>query len=192
MAIEKRERLLRAAKAAVARAGVAGATVASIAREAGITPGLVHYYFPSKQALVHALFDRLVVDFGARLEPSPSEPAEVVRGFVRAALSLGDDADPEAVRVWGWLAAEALRDEGLRARLHEVANGWVSRVAAALQELGAFDARELAGAFVSAVVGAWQLGAVAPGVVTPGSADRAQRRILEALLTQLEEDRARS
>ncbi len=186
MTEDKRERLLRACRTVVARAGVAGATVAGIAAEAGITPGLVHYYFPSKQALVHALFDRLVDDFAERLSAAGSD---AVTSFVQGALALGDGADPEGVRVWGWLAAEALHDEELRARVHAVVEGWLGRLAVTLEAQGIAAPRALAGAIVSGVLGAWQLGTVAPGLLPRGSAADAQRRLVEALIASTEVDR---
>ena len=52
---EHRERLLDAALACFTRASIASTPLAAIAREAGVTPALVHYYFADKAALVQAL-----------------------------------------------------------------------------------------------------------------------------------------
>ena len=52
---EHRERLLDAALACFTRASIASTPLAAIAREAGVTPALVHYYFDDKAALVQAL-----------------------------------------------------------------------------------------------------------------------------------------
>ncbi|MEN0061566.1 MAG: TetR/AcrR family transcriptional regulator [Myxococcota bacterium] len=179
---------MRACKTLVAERGVPRATVADVARKADITPGLVHYYFPSKQALVHALFDSLVADFGARLE-TVDGPEAVLRGFVDRALALGDDADPEGVRAWVWLSAEALHDEGLAERWQAQATVWLDQLTNAFDQVGADDAAGLAGAVLSGVLGAWQLGTVAPGALVPGSAARVQRRFLDAILASFEATR---
>ncbi|MEM6928882.1 MAG: TetR/AcrR family transcriptional regulator [Myxococcota bacterium] len=185
MSDDKRERLLLAAKTALARDGL-GVSVAAIAREGGITPGLVHYYFPSKHALIVEVFERLGRDFAARLPDASGPPAAQVRGFVERALALGTDADVEGVRLWGWLAAEALHDEDIRGRMARVMEGWMARLTQALAALGTEDPSGLAGAVVSGVLGAWQLGAVAPGVLPAGSAVGAQRRLVEGLLAAQE------
>lgn len=185
MSEDKRERLLVAAKTAFARDGL-GVAVAAIAREAGITPGLVHYYFPSKHALILEVFERLAGDFAARLPQASGPPVAQIRGFVQRALALGADADVEGVRLWGWLAAEALHDEAIRGRMAHVTEEWMARLTQALRRLGTDDPQGLAGAVVSGVLGAWQLGALAPGVLRAGSAVDAQRRLIESLLATQE------
>jgi AcrR family transcriptional regulator len=53
-----RTQLLDAALAVFARQGFDGASVRDIAAEAQVAPGLLYYYFPSKQAVLQALFER--------------------------------------------------------------------------------------------------------------------------------------
>lgn len=53
-----RERILDAALDLFARLGYEGATVRLIAREAGVAQGLLYNYFPSKEAVLRALFER--------------------------------------------------------------------------------------------------------------------------------------
>lgn len=178
---DKRARLLKAAKTTVARLGVAKATVAEVARTADITPGLVHYYFPSKQALIRALFDQLAVNFTARLA-TDGAPADRIRDFVTKALALGEGADLEAVRVWSWLSAEALRDDELRERWEGTVCGFIDRLAEAFAAHGTPAPREVAGGVVSGVLGAWQIGTVAADALEAGSTARTLTRLVEGLL----------
>ena len=53
-----RTHLMDAALRAFARLGYDGASVRDIASEAGVAPGLLYHYFPSKAAVLSALFDR--------------------------------------------------------------------------------------------------------------------------------------
>jgi AcrR family transcriptional regulator len=53
-----RTHLLDAALAVFARHGFDGASVRDIAAEAQVGPALLYYYFPSKQAVLQALFER--------------------------------------------------------------------------------------------------------------------------------------
>lgn len=56
---DKRERLLKAAESVFGERGLAGATVAEIAKEADVAKGTFYLYFDSKDALVAAMQRRL-------------------------------------------------------------------------------------------------------------------------------------
>src|ERR1700716_3801017 len=48
----RRGQIVRAATAVLARQGYAATSLKDVAREAGVAPGLLHYYFESKQELL--------------------------------------------------------------------------------------------------------------------------------------------
>ncbi len=54
---ERREQILDAALRIFARKGFANATNKDIAREAGITTGLIYHYFENKEGLLKAIFE---------------------------------------------------------------------------------------------------------------------------------------
>lgn len=54
-----RERLYATAMQLIATRGYEGTTLRDVAREAGVSVGLLYRYFPSKQAVVIALYDEL-------------------------------------------------------------------------------------------------------------------------------------
>ncbi|HZB97063.1 MAG TPA: helix-turn-helix domain-containing protein [Candidatus Sulfotelmatobacter sp.] len=68
MSNENRERILQAALAVLSSRGYERTTVKDIAEEAGVAPGLIHYYFKSKQQLVVAALlvccDKIALDLG--------------------------------------------------------------------------------------------------------------------------------
>ena len=49
---DKAERIVEAMRSSVARRGVAGSTFDHVAREAGVSRGLLHYYFGTKEKLL--------------------------------------------------------------------------------------------------------------------------------------------
>jgi TetR/AcrR family transcriptional regulator, repressor for uid operon len=51
----RRSDILRAASRAFIREGLRGTSIAAICKEAGISPGHLYYYFPSKEALIEAM-----------------------------------------------------------------------------------------------------------------------------------------
>ena len=55
---ETEQRILDAAHAVFVRAGTAGARTLEIAKEAGVNPALLHYYFRTKERLAEAVFRR--------------------------------------------------------------------------------------------------------------------------------------
>src|SRR5204863_9317244 len=54
---DRREQIVDAAIRVFSEKGFARATNKDIAREAGITPGLIYYYFESKEALLTAILE---------------------------------------------------------------------------------------------------------------------------------------
>jgi AcrR family transcriptional regulator len=83
-----RDRILDAALQEFAAHGYDGATTARVARRAGVTQPLVHYYFDSKSELWHAAVGQLIVEmkhsFGTDLnELSDLAPVDQLRVLVR-------------------------------------------------------------------------------------------------------------
>ena len=58
-----RDRLYETAMRMIARHGYEATTLREIAKEAGVSVGLLYRYFPSKQAVIIALYDELSADF---------------------------------------------------------------------------------------------------------------------------------
>ena len=97
-----RERLIDAAFAVVAREGLEAASVKLIAAEAGLTPGLLHYHFATKDALLEAALRRALEDYiqevrRRRLATPPDKL--IAKMFADARVSLRQDADVFRVRL---------------------------------------------------------------------------------------------
>jgi AcrR family transcriptional regulator len=67
-----REQLYRTALALIADRGYNATTLRDIAAKAGVSVGLMYRYFPSKQAVVMALYDRLSTVFVEKAAPLPA------------------------------------------------------------------------------------------------------------------------
>jgi AcrR family transcriptional regulator len=74
---DRRSRILDIATDLFGRQGIAGTSMSSIAREARVTPALMHYYFGNRDSLI----DALVME---RLQPA-------VAGVAQAMAGAGDD-----------------------------------------------------------------------------------------------------
>lgn len=81
-----RERLLDAAIACFVREGIAGASLRTIATEAGVTPALLHYYFGDKAQLQEAVIaERVMPAFQQLRDPilaAGDDVAALIAGFV--------------------------------------------------------------------------------------------------------------
>lgn len=105
-ASDHRERLLDAALACFGRASIGSTTLAAIAREAGVTPALVHYYFDDKPALVQALAQERLLPVMAGLRPALAQPGGDARDLVRAFVG----ALHAAVATHPWLPSLWVRE----------------------------------------------------------------------------------
>jgi len=120
-----REKLIDAAFRAVARDGLADTNVKSIAAEAGVNPGLLHYHFASKDALLEAAIEsasaRYMGEIDALIAAHPMEGLfDAYVDFAAATL----EANRDLFRVRLALGARAMNDARLAEWL-EVGNAAV-------------------------------------------------------------------
>jgi len=92
----RRAELLGAAKQVFAERGFQNATVAEVARAAGLSYGVVYWYFESKDALLHALMESEEDVLRARIQAavasgSTEELRDVLHRAVRATFEFFDD-----------------------------------------------------------------------------------------------------
>lgn len=118
---QTRDRLIEAAFAVVAREGLEAASVKTIAAEAGITPGLTHYHFPTKDALLEAALRRALEAYRQRLRArrATTAPADQLAAFFADARA-GAEADADFFRVRLAFAAQALSHPHLAAVLRDM------------------------------------------------------------------------
>lgn len=98
-----RGRLLDAAVGRFARQGIAGSSLRDIARDAGTTPALVHYYFGNRDALLEAVIEERLMPvmqaLRAPLLTAGDDLRALVRGFVHGVLSIAM-AHPWLPQLW--------------------------------------------------------------------------------------------
>ena len=116
-----RERLIEATFTVVARDGLEATSVKMIALEAGITPGLLHYHFPTKDALLEAALRRAAQSYGERLAElkTAHPPGGIVAAYLDD-LRRGVDEHAAFFRVRLAFGARALSDPKLAAVMNEL------------------------------------------------------------------------
>lgn len=175
----RRAAIVAAMLPVMAQHGYERATIQAIAREAGLTPGLIHYHFKSKQEILVELVKAIMEFARARFDraaANSSSPTERLRAYIDARLGLGDGAAPDMVAAWVMVGAEAVRQPEVRA-LYEQA---IAAELAALTQLlhGCLAQRRrateaapaLAAGLVAMMEGAFQLSSAAAGVMPVGYA----------------------
>ncbi|MGX9566747.1 TetR/AcrR family transcriptional regulator [Pseudomonas sp. CFBP 5748] len=114
---ERRSQIVAALQAVMARAGYAGATIAAIARHAGLAPGLVHYHFKDKREILVALVDSLA-DYAHQRYASRAAAAQTaeqkLEAYITAHLAYGPDAQPDAVAAWVMIGEQSAHDPDVR------------------------------------------------------------------------------
>ena len=115
--------LLDAAAAVFAEKGYAGATMTEIAERAGAAIGSLYQFFPSKEALAEALFDRFAERWAASFarveELAPGRSArELADLFIDHKLKQGTDRDA-AIALSGAVAGIVERRKPLGDKLRE-------------------------------------------------------------------------
>ena len=113
--IRKRE-LIAAAISAIHARGSLEVTVSDIARRAGVSQGLAHHYFGSKEQLIVSAMRHLLNEFGAAVR-SALKQAKAPRARVSAIIHCSfspEQFDPETVSAWLIFYVHAQRSEEAR------------------------------------------------------------------------------
>lgn len=119
-----RRALVMAAYARIASNGFEGLRTRDIAADAGVNIGTLHYYFPSKEALIRATVRHSMAKFAATLSPSGS-PTEQLRRHLRAVRHLLK-TDQELWTVMSEIAVRSARDDVIGEVIRNGDDQWYS------------------------------------------------------------------
>lgn len=148
---ERRERILGATLAVIARSGIGAVTHRSVAEEAGVPLGSLTYWFGTKDDLLREALRRFVAEEADRLKGiadllgADADPADVAE---RYATVLETNNGPEQIAQFE-LYLEAARNPALRDIAQESFRAYEEVAVAALRAAGVEDAERVAPLFVS-------------------------------------------
>jgi TetR/AcrR family transcriptional regulator, transcriptional repressor of bet genes len=184
---ERRQQIVQGLLRVMAERGYERASIAEIARAAGLTPGLVHYHFTEKQEVLLTLVEQLAGGVRERVKQRLARAKGGARGqvdaFLEAFLATGEGADPAAVSAWVTISAEAVRQPEVRAAYEKVVRADLEQLEALVAEVtGRRKARTVAAGLFAAVQGYFVLAAAAPGLIPTGSAATTVKRMAAGLL----------
>lgn len=132
---DKAQRIIEAMRASVGTRGAAASTFDHVAREAGVSRGLLHYYFGSKEQLLIAVVRH---DCEVRIEAMDERiaRARTVEETIEALVaSLQDfiEGEPSSQTVIYEMLSASRRSGDIRAELAELYRRWRAHLAEALR-----------------------------------------------------------
>ena len=108
----------------MAEAGFEGLRTRDVASEVGVNVATLHYYFPTKEALIRAVVGYAMGRFRTTFEPGKSPGAQLQAHF-RGVRRLARD-EPDLFAVMGELAQRSARDRTIAAIFKETNDTWHS------------------------------------------------------------------
>ncbi len=119
---DRRLTLIRIAYLEIARAGFEGLRTREVAAEAGVNIATLHYYFPTKEALIRGVVEYTMGQFRATLTPHASSKDQL-RSHLHAVRALLKN-HPDVGVVMGELALRSVRDRSLARLMDEANEAW--------------------------------------------------------------------
>jgi AcrR family transcriptional regulator len=133
---DKAQRIVAAMRASVGSRGAAASTFDVVARDAGVSRGLLHYYFGSKERLLVEVVrddcDRRIAALDEALARAGSVD-EIVQALV-ASLEAFVEGEPGSQAVLYEMLSASRHSEEIRSELAELYRRWRSLLAGALRE----------------------------------------------------------
>jgi AcrR family transcriptional regulator len=114
--------LVLAAFNQIATRGFEGLRTREVAAEVGMNVATLHYYFPTKEALIRGVIAHAVHRFRSTLAPHGSS-ADQLRNHLRAVRTLLRE-EPQVGAVMGELALRSARDASLARIMRETNDAW--------------------------------------------------------------------
>ncbi len=107
--------IIRATIRCLARSGFSQLTMKRLSEEAGISQGILHYYFKDKRAILAAAAEHVMDDLDLRAKSefkNARDPKDQLRGMIKACLTVAT-VDREFWTVFMALWGESLHDPAL-------------------------------------------------------------------------------
>ncbi|MFG1463767.1 TetR/AcrR family transcriptional regulator [Xanthobacter sp. DSM 24535] len=116
---EQQKRILTAAVQCFARDGFHGTSMQKICAEAGMSPGALYRYFPSKESIIGAIVEGESAD-RARLFEYLDQAPSLIDGLTECIATLLANDTMDCAKLGPEIMAEAIRNEKLRDALEPV------------------------------------------------------------------------
>ncbi|SFH78029.1 transcriptional regulator BetI [Modicisalibacter xianhensis] len=182
----RRRQLIQATMEAIDEAGLADATVARIARRAGVSAGIISHYFGGKDGLLEATMRKILGDLGEAVSSRRAKASDTPRAHIRAIIDGNFDRSQVSQSVMKtWLAfwASSMHRNDLQRLQYVNDRRLYSNLCYQFRRcLPRSEARDAARGLAALIDGLWLRGALAPEGL---DVDRARRLAYDYLDEQL-------
>ena len=174
---DREQALVQAAFNQIAERGFEGLRTREVAAGVGLNIATLHYYFPTKEALIRGVVAHAMDRFRSTLAPHGS-PADQLRNHLRAVRKLLRD-EPEIGAVMGELALRSARDPSLARIMGEAFQAWQRTLRGLLQRAArdGYLPRDLDNDDVAALIMATLTSMTLPSTASADRTDRAFRQL---------------
>jgi AcrR family transcriptional regulator len=174
---DRRLALVQAAFDQLAERGFEGLRTREVAAQVGVNIATLHYYFPSKEALIRGVVQLSMQRFRSTLAPHGS-PSDQLRNHLRAVQRLLRE-EPQLGAVMGELALRSSRDPAIAAIMAETNEAWHHTVRGLLRRAASEGhlRSELDSDDVASVVLATLTSMTLPAVAGAARSDQALRQL---------------
>ncbi|MHA0857723.1 TetR/AcrR family transcriptional regulator [Paenibacillus sp. CMAA1364] len=156
MSVVGKERILQAAQRVIIAQGINGATMRSIAQEAGLSTGAIYHYYKNKEDVLYDVMDHSLSESTRIAEKSRTLPkdndiliAEITDNILKRFKK------PSENKLHFYLAQEAMiGNEDLRLKFTEKYDEWITRSEELIKLLHNKEESKHSRAFVSLLIGA--------------------------------------
>ena len=134
---DRTSELLDAACRVIARGGASRLRMSDVAREAGVSTALVHYYFATRTALLREAFMHADVRVDAYVDAQIAGLATAAERLERLLAVYVSDADPsvrENSILWREMWTNAVFDDSLQNAVEESYADWLEQVQDAIRD----------------------------------------------------------
>jgi TetR/AcrR family transcriptional repressor of bet genes len=189
---QRKQEIVMALLRVMSERGYEKASIQAIAKEAGLSAGLLHYHFKSKQEILLALVNWITTSATERLEKlneGLNDPWEKLTAFINARLSTDENTLPEAVTAWVVIAGESVRQPEIKALYQEliseqfiilkqlIADIWEGKTTTSKEII------DLSAITLAAMEGAFQLSATAGEIMPKNYAAESILKLIKARLS---------
>lgn len=175
--VDREQALVQAAFNQVAERGFEGLRTREVAAGVGLNIATLHYYFPTKEALIRGVVAHAMDRFRSTLAPHGS-PEDQLRNHLRAVRNLLR-VEPEVGAVMGELALRSARDPSLARIMAESYQAWHQTLRGLLRRAARAGklAHDLDNDDVAALIMATLTSMTLPSTASADRTDRAFRQL---------------
>lgn len=185
---ERRQQIVEGLMRVMATSGYGGATIPLIAQAAGLSTGLVHYHFDTKQSILIELIKYLATKVNTRAQTRAVKPAAKLEAYIDAHLAYGKGESAEAVACLIAIGAEAVTQPEIRSAYQDATRQQLTLLEKICEEVlqsegrSVKSKREIALGIIAAIEGSYRLLVSAPDLIPKGFAAPTVRAMAVGLI----------